>query len=59
MTEKCCICGKEANYSVYPSEIQKNDRTKSMFGISKEAVKHYCSKCYKEWYGNIKMKDLT
>lgn len=58
MPEKCCVCGKEANYSVYPPEILRKNGTKSMFGISKEAVKHYCSKCYKEYFGNIDMKKL-
>lgn len=53
MTKECCICGKKADHVVYPSEVQKSDGSKSMFGISKEAVKHYCSKCYKERYGNI------
>ncbi|KKM98006.1 hypothetical protein LCGC14_1162370 [marine sediment metagenome] len=58
MTEKFCICGENSHHSVYPSEIQKSNGTKSIFGISKEAVKHFCNKCYKERYRNIKMKDL-
>ena len=52
MTEKCCICGKEANQVEYPREALKRDGSKSMFGISKDAVKHYCWKCYNEKYGN-------
>jgi len=52
MIEKCCICGKEANHVEYPREALKRDGSKSMFGISKDAVKHYCWKCYNEKYGN-------
>ena len=48
MNKRCCICGKEADCVEHPREALKRDGSKSMFGISKDAVKYYCTKCYKE-----------
>lgn len=43
MTNKCCICGKQACYAVYPV----NDLKKYTSDM-KEFIKYYCSKCVPE-----------
>ncbi|KKN54090.1 hypothetical protein LCGC14_0595840 [marine sediment metagenome] len=40
MTEKCCICGKQAEYAVYHTITDQPKAT------------YYCSEHFKERYGN-------
>lgn len=52
MKNMCCICGNDSQYVIYPKECIKKDGSKSMFGISEDSVKYFCSKCYKDRYGS-------